>query len=214
VWLGYDWPSPVKIVNPNLEFYFEEAVREFNESGHWFAHFFGILGAGEIKIPPLFLYINLFSFFFLIVLTASKRQVIRVRQYFVFCIGLFFFPAGIQLANSASWPVWWQGRYSLPVFLGLFILHLSSENVPRLNHFIFISILTHVYLVSLTFARFNWGLYPTSTPMVANGWALSNHAILVFIFSFFIYLFLTLKSLGIRSYFTNSTLRLIKILID
>ena len=199
VWLGYDWPSPLKYKNPDLEFYLEEAIREFNESGHWFAHFYGVLGAGEIKIPILFLYFNVVASLILVKVSASDNRKRKLRQYSVFSLGLFFVPALVQLVNSASWPVWWQGRYSLPVFVGLMLLHISQSRIPYLRVFLLLGSLTQIYLLVISFARFNWGLYPTSTPIIANGWSLSQRASIVFFTSFTLYLVLTLYLIGLRS---------------
>jgi len=199
IWLGYDWPSPLKYENPDFEFYFEEAIREFNESGHWFAHFYGVLGAGEIKIPMLFLFFNVVASLTLIQAAASDNRKKRLRQYLVFSLGIFFVPALIQLVNSASWPVWWQGRYAMPVFAGLMLLHTSQSRIPYLRAFVLLGISTQIYLVAISFARFNWGLYPTSTPIIANGWSLSSTASFIFFASITLYLALVIYLIKVKS---------------
>jgi hypothetical protein len=203
VWLGYNWPSPLEYKNPNFEFYFEEAIREFNESGHWIAHFYGILGAGEIKIPMLFLYLNVVAALILIKYAASVDRKTRLRQYLVFTLGIFFLPALIQLTNSAAWPVWWQGRYSLPVFVGLMLLHCSQSKIPYLRAFVILGLLTQLYLAIISFARFNWGLYPTSTPIIANGWSLSATSTLIFLTTLTMYAILVLYLIGFRTLFSR-----------
>jgi hypothetical protein len=90
VWLGYNWPSPLKYKNPDFEFYLEEAIREFNESGHWFAHFYGVLGAGEIKIPMLFLYFNVVASLILIKVSASANRKKEITSVLCIFIGLVF----------------------------------------------------------------------------------------------------------------------------
>lgn len=203
VWLGYDWPSPVEFKNPNFEFYIEESVREFNESGHWFAHFFGILAAGEIKIPMLFLYLNFAAILILIMKSASSIQLIRRRQYAVICLGVYFVPAGIQIINSPTWPVWWQGRYTLPAFIGLLMMHFSKSQWMKFRHVVFLALLTHSYLIILTFARFNWGIYPTATPIIVNGWSVSSISFALFLFFFLTYILLIFYLIGIRDYFSK-----------
>lgn len=206
VWVGHDWPSPLQYPNPNIEFYFEEAIREFNESGHWYAHLFGILGAGEIKIPLLFLYLNFVAVLFLFKSTADQDLITRRRQYFVLILSLFFVPAAIQLANSAVWPVWWQGRYLIPVFIGLAMIHLArdkskfleSSNWARL--IVILGITSQTYLAIITFSRFNWGLYPTTTPIISNGWSISQLSTLIFVTCTFLFLVISLWRVSFPSF--------------
>ena len=209
IWLGHDWPSPLRYEKANLEFYIEESIREFNESGHWYAHFFGVLGAGELKLPVLFVYFNILATLLLIKQSASVEMRVRRRQYFVISLSLFFVPAAIQLINSAAWPVWWQGRYLIPVFVGLILLHICSSErnlhgqIPYFKSIAVLGVASHAYMAILTFARFNWGLYPTSTPVIANGWSMSSASTLIFFSCFLIFLIISWVTLNIGNYIKN-----------
>ena len=215
IWLGYDWPSPLRIPRPTIVFYLEEAVREFNESGQWYAHLFGILGAGEIQLPTLFVYLNVVSTVFILKFFASSNRLEKNRQYAVIVVCIFFVPAALQLVNSATWPVWWQGRYLIPVFVGLLILHLAQfHREGGMDSFsrwgALLAIITHGYLAVITFARFNWGLYDTTTPIIANGWSANILLTSIFAICFCVFLLGAYKTLNAKRFLISVS----KLLID
>lgn len=158
--------------NPPWNFYLEELLRVLNGSGEWIVSIWGTLSWSEIRMPLILVFVNLCSIVILFLRASSGRGWQRSFLIFSF-LGFYVIAVLFSVAFSKSWPGFWQGRYSIPAFIGIgmFILYFGTLNkVIGLWRFcVLASVFSNLYMVLLTYARFNWGLYPTNTPIIING---------------------------------------------
>ena len=158
--------------DPPWNFYLEELVRVFNGSGEWIVSYFGTLAWSEIRLPLILVFVLLISYISLILKVTSKNKNQREILFSLF-LGIWLVPVLIAVAFSKDWPGYWQGRYSLPFLIGALIIIICYSQPLDLRVYMVFLFLSNTYLILLTFARFNWGLYGTNTPIIANGWSFS-----------------------------------------
>jgi hypothetical protein len=82
-----------------------------------------------------------------------------------------------------------------------FILLVAIKNDKFNNVGIILITITIVSISSvLNFARWNWGLFPTYTPVISNGWSLDPTIIVVYFLTLLLFaLFSTLIILEIKN---------------
>jgi len=191
-WLGNkNYPLGEGAWDPPWNFYLEEAVRVFNGSGDWLVSYFGTLSWSEIRLPLILIYVLLTSYIYLFVKATSQYQEQKQLLFFIF-FGAWVLPFMLAVAFSKDWPGFWQGRYSLPFIMGIVIILVHRAEKFEYKYPLFFLFLSNVYLILLTFARFNWGLYGTNTPIISNGWSFSPEITSSFITVFTIYFISTL----------------------
>jgi hypothetical protein len=118
---------------------------------------FGVLGWLDTA-PPMLL--------FLTTIVAWSTLLIRlpsIRKAAVLCgvFGIVILPSAIEMSGWASWPVWWQGRYTLPFALGfgLLLLLRSGHLIPRTISIVSgISLLSLGLMIWVNAARYDFGL--------------------------------------------------------
>lgn len=170
--------NPDSSFDPGASFYFEELIRNILNSGNWVLSIFGNLGWTEIKMPLMLIFINLIMFSFLIAQNWTSNATSWSRLGILF-LGIFLIPLIISIPFSANWPMWWTGRYSIPIFVAsCLVIALELRKGHRLL-FILGSI-NHLTLLVISFWRYNWGLFSTSTPIISNGQQLPTQSALLF----------------------------------
>ena len=88
--------------------------------------------------------------------------------------------------------MWWSGRYSLPYFVAIMTFAISFTSRAILSLY-FLGTFNLFTMLIIAFWRYNWGLYSTNTPMIANGIQLPTERIIFFVI-------LTLAWLGLASF--------------
>lgn len=105
----------------------------FAESLMFFPHrlqaIFGDLGWLDTPMPGLLLYLNIGAWAALL----TRLPAIPKWTVLIGLVGMLILPSGIELMGWAAWPLWWQGRYTLPFAAGFVLLLLlrSGRLVPR-----------------------------------------------------------------------------------
>jgi len=82
--------------------------------------------------------------------------------------GIVIAPSVIEVSGWASWPFWWQGRYTLPFALGFVLLLLlrSGWLVPRTISIVSsISLLSLGVMVCVNAVRYDFGLNSYDLPL-------------------------------------------------
>jgi hypothetical protein len=164
---------------PNLEFYLEEAIRMLVNSGTWIFTMFGHLGWTEISMPLILFVLNITIFSYLLACDFVNQS--SSRRLILFLIfGSLVVPFFIALPYSGNWPMWWSGRYSLPYFVAIMTFAISFTSRAILPLY-FLGTFNLFVMLIITFWRYNWGLYSTNTPIIANGIQLPTGRIIVFV---------------------------------
>jgi hypothetical protein len=81
--------------------------------------------------------------------------------------GIVILPGVIEASSAATWPAWWQGRYTLPFALGFVLLLLlrSGQVVPRTVSIVSgISLLSLGLMVWTNAVRYDFGLSALGLP--------------------------------------------------
>jgi hypothetical protein len=172
--------APDSRLSVTSEFYVEETIRVILNSGTWIFTMIGHLGWTEIAMPLILLLINI-SVVVHIYTKYWKPEYSKSQQLLLLSTGIFVVPLLVSVPYAANWPMWWSGRYSLPFFVAFFTFTLKDLTSGHVAIFRLGTINLLVMLV-LTFWRYNWGLYPTNTPILANGVQLPLSRILLFAF--------------------------------
>lgn len=164
---------------PNLEFYLEEAIRMLVNSGTWIFTMFGHLGWTEISMPSILFVLNITIFSYLLACDFVNQS--SSRRLILFLIfGSLVVPFFIALPYSGNWPMWWSGRYSLPYFVAIMTFAISFTSRAILPLY-FLGTFNLFVMLIITFWRYNWGLYSTNTPIIANSIQLPTERIIVFV---------------------------------
>jgi len=192
---------------PPWNFYLEEAIRVFNGSGDWLVSIWGVLSWSELKLPLILVFLNLICSIFL--LLRGTRKYTLQRSYLGISVAcIYFIPFVLAVTFSKGWPGFWQGRYILPIFIAVILIGLGNSKyllrTKLLSFSIFIALSSQIYMVLLTYARFNWGLYGTNTPIIANGNSFSTSQNSMFFLFFGLFLLCGLFQLN--SLITDSRL--------
>jgi hypothetical protein len=118
---------------------------------------FGVLGWQDTPMPDLLFLLNIAAW------SALLTRLPSIRKAAVVCgiLGIVIVPSAIEVLGWAAWPLWWQGRYTMPFALGFVLLLLlrSGRFIPRA-----ISIVSGVCTLSLAVmvwvnaARYSFGL--------------------------------------------------------
>jgi len=155
-------------ISPNLEFYFEESIRVVLNSGNWIKQIFGLWTyAGAPELPAIFMLVSFVLTIFIFyweILSSAKRTALSMLTF----IGMFGVPFLFSLLFAHQWPMWWSGRYQMPLLLPLVFLLTTRITQNRRTILYFTSVFVSVVYLVVVFARFNWGLYPNGTPVMIN----------------------------------------------
>src|ERR1035437_1645920 len=124
---------------------------------------FGILGWNDTSPPVLLIITNIIAWGMLLIRLPSIGRAVTMGGI----VGIVILPSAIEAAGAATWPAWWQGRYTLPFALGFVLLLLlrSGQVVPRM-----VSIVSGISLFSLGLmvwtnaVRYDFGLSALGLP--------------------------------------------------
>jgi len=125
---------------------------------------FGVLGWLDTPMPELLLLGNLVAWGILL------RRMPSIGKAAMFCgiLGIVILPSVIEATVSGGWPLWWQGRYTMPFALGFVLLQLlrSGRLVPRTISIVSgISVLSLGVMVWVNAVRYDFGLSDYSLPV-------------------------------------------------
>lgn len=154
-------------IDANLAFYFEESIRTILNSGNWVLTMFGHLGWTEISMPLVLIFANIYllTYLYLVGWDSKKYKGFLTQLLFM---GLFGIPFIFSLAYASNWPMWWSGRYTIP-FLVTFLIFALQQLRSGAKYMFYQGILNLGVMLTLSFWRYGWGLYPTNTPMISEG---------------------------------------------
>jgi hypothetical protein len=124
---------------------------------------FGVLGWNDTSPPALLILTYFIAWGVLLIRLPSIRRAAVLCGIF----GIVILPGVIEASSAATWPAWWQGRYTLPFALGFVLLLLlrSGHLIPRT-----ISIVSGISLLSLGLMvwtnaiRYDFGLSALGLP--------------------------------------------------
>lgn len=174
-------------VDKNTEFYLEETIRTLLNMGKWFYQILGVYQIGSsVELPLIFLlfYFVALSQFFHNTLDSMQDS---KKLYSILFVGIFLTPIAISVIFSGNWPGWWSGRYGMPFFCtAVLLLVCKTSKVNRRGLFLFTALLVVLSSV-LNFFRWNFGLFPTYTPIISNGWSINLGISLIYFFALFFY---------------------------
>jgi hypothetical protein len=158
--IGSDNSAATPSTVPNLVRWFLDSLLYFPEH---LREMFGILGWLDTPMPGLLFLANLAVWTFLLTRLPS------IRKAAVTCgvLGIIIIPSAIEAVGWGVWPLWWQGRYSLPFALGFVLLMLlrSGSSVPRVVSIVSgIAVLTLGIMVWVNAVRYGFGLDPFGLP--------------------------------------------------
>jgi hypothetical protein len=90
---------------------------------------FGDLGWLDTPMPGLLLFLNIGAWAALLTRLPSIGRIPILCGIF----GILILPSAIEVTGWSVWPLWWQGRYTLPFALGFILLLLlrSGRLIPR-----------------------------------------------------------------------------------
>jgi len=124
---------------------------------------FGILGWNDTAPPVLLILTNFIAWGVLLIRLPSIRRAATMCGIF----GIVILPGVIEASSAATWPAWWQGRYTLPFALGFVLLLLlrSGQVVPRTVSIVSgISLLSLGLMVWTNAVRYDFGLSAFGLP--------------------------------------------------
>lgn len=118
---------------------------------------FGVLGWLDTPMPGPLLLGNLVAWAVLL------RRMPSIGRTAMLCgiFGIVIAPTVIEVSGWASWPFWWQGRYTMPFALGFVLLLLlrSGQLIPRTISIVSgISVLSLGLMVWINAIRYDFGL--------------------------------------------------------
>lgn len=180
-------------IDKNIEFYFEETVRTLLNMGKWFYQILGVYQIGSsIELPLIFLlfyFVFLSHFFYKTLGSFHDSKTI----YLILFVGIFIAPFVISIVFSGNWPGWWSGRYGMPFFCAAVLL-IACKTVQINNRglFLFTSFLVVLSSV-LNFLRWNFGLFPTYTPIISNGWSINIGISFIYFLTLILYIWSIFK---------------------
>ena len=125
---------------------------------------FGVLGWLDTPAPLLLFLVNLIAWGALLIRLPSIRKAAVMCGIF----GIAILPSGIEAIGWGAWPVWWQGRYTLPFALGFALLLLvrSGWLIPRSVSIVSaISVLSLGLMVWVNAIRYSFGLNAFGLPV-------------------------------------------------
>jgi len=118
---------------------------------------FGVLGWLDTSPPVLLILTNIMAWGVLLIRLPSIRKAATMCGIF----GIVILPSAIEASSAATWPAWWQGRYTLPFALGFVLLLLlrSGQLIPRTISIVSgISLLFLGLMIWVNAARYDFGL--------------------------------------------------------
>jgi hypothetical protein len=124
---------------------------------------FGVLGWLDTPPPILFMATYIVAWGALLIRLPSIRRAATMCGIF----GIVILPGVIEASGAATWPAWWQGRYTLPFALGfgLLLLLRSGHLIPRTISIVSgISLLSLGLMVWVNAIRYGFGLNTFSLP--------------------------------------------------
>jgi Predicted membrane protein (DUF2142) len=125
---------------------------------------FGVLGWLDTRPSVLLVLVNAVAWAALLIRLPSIRRAAAMCGIF----GIVILPSAIEASGWAAWPVWWQGRYTLPFALGfgLLLLLRSGQLIPRTMSIVSgISLLSLGLMVWSNAVRYDFGLSTYALPV-------------------------------------------------
>jgi hypothetical protein len=113
------------VPNASYRFYFEGFIYSIENFPKRLHEAIGVLGWLDTPMPVsiLIVYLLTFTVFLSKILTNSGISF----KFISYMIGsAWILPAAIELVSWHDWPGWWQGRYSLPLYLPLLLVIFYS----------------------------------------------------------------------------------------
>lgn len=180
-------------VNTGVEFYVEELIRNMLGIGKWIWQAFALFQIGSsVELPLILLMIYIISLMFFLETTIKElpnKNAIRL----VIIGSTVILPISIGLVFAGNWPGWWSGRYGMPFICSALLLLSAKQFKGDSNNLFLVTNIMVMFGSILNFSRWNWGLYPTYTPVIANGWSFGSIRSALYILSLIGYcLFITL----------------------
>jgi hypothetical protein len=157
---------------------------------------YGVLG--WLDTPPPGVYYFLMCSLLTIFMYINLRDQKKLLQFFVAysLIAIMIFTA-VELYMWKYWPAIWQGRYSLAILIGIWVLfftepkvNIKIENTSLMR----ILLLLSPVMLIINFFRYSYGLSPASFLSTISDPALSDWRILGFFTSLFGYFILLFRS--------------------
>lgn len=181
-------------VKASLAFYIEEFIRIVINSGDWLRQAYGLWGLGTAPTIPLIFVLVYLLIHARLILSISHRA--NRRLITLSLLGCcWVLPVLIALIFSSKWPMWWSGRYQLPIFSAIMLILILHTPSRITNLFALPLTILHSVFFAFIFFRYKTGLYSNNTPVMVNGLSISKSEIFVF----FTLLFLAFLSTGMSA---------------
>jgi hypothetical protein len=151
-------------------------IRAFADSLMYFPNrlspMFGALGWQDTVMPGLLLLLNIAAW------SALLTRLPSIGRAAIACgvFGVVILPSVIETAGWAAWPLWWQGRYTMPFALGFVLLLLlrSGRLIPLAVSIVSgISVLSVGLMVLVNAVRYGYGLDGYGLPVTLSNPGLS-----------------------------------------
>ncbi len=153
--------QPYSVLTPqNLVLWFTYSLLAFPDR---LRQMFGVLGWLDTPMPGMLYLVSTGAWAVLLTrLPAIGKLAIACGV-----LGILIAPSAIEALGWATWPAWWQGRYSLPFALGFMLLLLlwSGRFIPRTVLVVAgISLMSLGVMVWVNAIRYAFGLDPSDLP--------------------------------------------------
>ncbi len=155
---------------PNLISWFADSLLSFPE---YLRQMFGVLGWLDTPEPGLLLLVSIAAWGVLLTRLPSIGLAAKVCGIG----GIFIVPAAISAMGWASYPAWWQGRYTMPFAFGFVLLLLlrSGRLIPRMVSIVSgISVFALGLMVWVNEIRYGFGVDSVDLPATFANPALSS----------------------------------------
>lgn len=155
---------------PHLATWFADSLLSFPE---YLRHMFGVLGWLDTPEPGLLLLVSIAAWGVLLTRLPSIGLAAKVCGIG----GIFLLPAVISAIGWASYPAWWQGRYTMPFACGFVLLLLlrSGHLIPRMVSIVSgISVFALGLMVWVNEVRYGFGVDAVDLPATLANPALSS----------------------------------------
>ncbi|CAB4329761.1 MAG: DUF2142 domain-containing protein [Actinobacteria bacterium] len=151
------------VVNPDVGDYIRWTVTALEQTPAYVYQIFGILGWLDAPNSALLVLVLTVSWAWYLRATHMSAAVPN-KAWFAIFVSVFVVPTILQVGRWNSFPHWWQGRYTLPVIVGIILmLMLRSDNsrIPRfeLKWLANLSAVSLAWMVLQVIFRYSFGVY-------------------------------------------------------